>query len=173
MQPVPLARVVRSDLEESVHLGHVAVCDADGRLVAHAGDASHAVFARSCMKPLQAAVSLQAIGETQPDREVAVMCASHNGEPTHLAAVRAVLRRAGLDADVAPDPSGLSARSRRHGASPPSNPAVPQLFRQARRHAAGVRPIGLERTSTYRNRSHPLQRRVASAVRTGTGVQDP
>ncbi|HEY5858849.1 MAG TPA: asparaginase, partial [Actinomycetota bacterium] len=61
MQPVALARVVRSDLEESVHLGHVAVCDAEGRLVAHAGDASHLVFARSCMKPLQAAVSLHAI----------------------------------------------------------------------------------------------------------------
>ena len=26
-----LVRVVRSGLEESVHLGHVAVCDADGR----------------------------------------------------------------------------------------------------------------------------------------------
>ena len=94
---VPLARVVRSGLEESVHLGHVAVCDVDGRLVARAGDADREVFMRSCTKPLQAAVSLAAIGdEALPDREVAVMCASHNGEPVHLGAVRALLERAGL-----------------------------------------------------------------------------
>ena len=30
---VPLVRVVRSGLEESVHLGHVAVCDADGEVL--------------------------------------------------------------------------------------------------------------------------------------------
>ena len=58
---VPLVRVVRSGLEESVHLGHVAVCDADGRLVAAAGDPNRLVFARSSMKPLQAAVSIRRI----------------------------------------------------------------------------------------------------------------
>ena len=62
---VPIARVMRSGLEESVHLGHVAVCDADGRLVARAGDAEREVFIRSCAKPLQAAVSLAAIGDQE------------------------------------------------------------------------------------------------------------
>ena len=52
----PLVRVVRSGFRESVHLGHVAVCDADGRLVVALGDPDHRVFARSSMKPLQAAV---------------------------------------------------------------------------------------------------------------------
>ena len=60
---VPIVRVVRSGLEESVHLGHVAVCDVDGRLAARAGDADRPVFIRSCTKPLQAAVSLAAIGD--------------------------------------------------------------------------------------------------------------
>jgi L-asparaginase II len=172
VQPVPLARVVRSDLEESVHLGHVAVCDADGRLVAHAGDASHAVFSRSCMKPLQAAVSLQAIGEPQPDREVAVMCASHNGEPTHLAAVRAVLRRARVDADSLRTPESFPldpdamARARHRT----------RLFHNCSGKHAGML-LACARSGwarpTYRNRSHPLQRRVTSAVRTGTDVHDP
>ena len=49
MAAVPLVRVVRSGLEESVHLGHIAVCDANGRLVASAGDPKQPVFARSCM----------------------------------------------------------------------------------------------------------------------------
>ncbi|MEX0984986.1 MAG: asparaginase, partial [Actinomycetota bacterium] len=91
----PLARVVRSGLEESRHLGHVAVCDADGRLLAFVGDADSVVFVRSCMKPVQAAVSLAAIGEELNDAQVAIMCASHNGEPVHVRAVRSVLRRGG------------------------------------------------------------------------------
>jgi len=73
---VPIARVFRSGLEESVHLGHVAICDVEGRLLAAAGDPGRRVFARSSMKPLQAAVSLRAIGEDLPDELVAVMCAS-------------------------------------------------------------------------------------------------
>lgn len=172
VQPVPIARVVRSGLEESVHLGHVAVCDADGRLVAHAGDASHPVFARSCMKPLQAAVSLHAIDEDQPDREVAVMCSSHNGEPTHLRAVRAVLRRAGLDADALQTPLGYPldpdamARARHRT----------RLFHNCSGKHSGML-LACSRSGwtpgTYRARSHPLQRRIALAVRAGTGVKDP
>src|SRR3712207_3542802 len=90
--PVPLIRVVRSGLEESVHLGDVAVCDADGRVVAVVGDPDRTVYARSSMKPLQAAVSLSRIGGDVPDDLAAIMCASHNGEPEHVRAVRRLLR---------------------------------------------------------------------------------
>ena len=38
MGSVPIARVVRSGVVESVHLGDVAVCDATGRLLASVGD---------------------------------------------------------------------------------------------------------------------------------------
>src|SRR5437773_576516 len=77
MPPVPLVRVIRSGLEESVHAGDVAVVDPDGRLVAFAGEPDRLLFARSCMKPLQATVSLSLAPFDFPDREVAVMCASH------------------------------------------------------------------------------------------------
>jgi L-asparaginase II len=70
---VPLVQVVRSGLVESIHLGDVAVCDADGRLIASVGDPDHVAFGRSCMKPVQAAVSLAAIDGRVPDVEVAVM----------------------------------------------------------------------------------------------------
>jgi L-asparaginase II len=46
---VPLVRVVRGGLIESIHSGHVAVCDADGTLLAWDGDPDRVVFARSCM----------------------------------------------------------------------------------------------------------------------------
>ncbi|HET6712688.1 MAG TPA: asparaginase [Actinomycetota bacterium] len=169
---VPIARVVRSGLEESVHLGHVAVCDIEGRLLARAGDPERPVFIRSCAKPLQAAVSLAAIGdEPLPDREVAVMCASHNGEPVHLGAVRALLERAGLG------PQALR--------TPPSYPLDDdEMARAQHRHAlfsdCSGKHAGMLLASTragwdpatYPRRAHPLQRRVLRAVRRATGVDD-
>ena len=169
---VPIVRVVRSGLEESVHLGHVAVCDADGRLVASAGDAAQPVFIRSCAKPLQAAVSLRAIGDAAlPDREVAVMCASHNGEPVHLGAVRAILERAGLG------PEALR--------TPPSFPLDPdEMARAQHRHPlfsdcsgkhAGMLLACVRSgwdVGSYTRRSHPLQRRVLRAVERATGRDD-
>jgi L-asparaginase II len=96
MGSVPLARVIRSGVEESVHRGDVAVAGVDGRLLASAGNPERIVFARSAMKPLQASVSLSFMTFGPTDAEVAVMCASHNGEPAHLDAVRSLLGRAGV-----------------------------------------------------------------------------
>ena len=166
---VPLVRVVRSGLEESVHLGHVAVCDAEGRVVAYAGDPHRPVFARSAMKPLQAAVSLRAIGGELPDEQVAVMCASHNGEAVHVRTVRRLLRTAGL---------GVSALR-----NPPGWPLDPQSMANAERprrvlhncsgkHAgmvAACARAGWDRDA-YPEPGHPLQRRVLRAVLRGTDL---
>jgi L-asparaginase II len=169
---VPLVRAVRSGLEESVHLGHVAVCDADGRLVASAGDPRHLVFARSCMKPLQAAVSLAAIGDLPlTDREIAVMCSSHNAEPIHLGAVRALLRRAGLGPSALQTPPAWPLDEQEMARAQHRNP---QFHDCSGKHAgmllACVR-AGWD-TTTYLQRSHPLQRRVLRAVQRGTGEED-
>jgi L-asparaginase II len=168
---VPLVRVVRSGVTESIHLGHVAVCDPSGRLLASAGDPDRLLFSRSSMKPLQAAVSLRRIGEPLPQDLVAIMCASHNGEPMHVRTVRRLLRSGGL--------------SERHLGCPPDLPMAPH----ARREVTGPRRIyhncsgkhagmllasdrsGLELQS-YLRPSHPLQREIVRAVRTATGV-DP
>jgi L-asparaginase II len=96
-----LVRVIRSGIEESVHAGSVAVADHRGELVAFAGEPDRVTFARSAMKPLQAAVSVTLAGdEDLPDTEVAVMSASHNGEPVHLRAVHSILERANLTAEA-------------------------------------------------------------------------
>ena len=171
MGAAPLVRIVRSGVEESVHLGHVAVCDVDGRLLASAGEPGQPFFLRSCAKPIQAAVSLAAIGRELPDDVVAVLCASHNGEPAHLRAVRKVLRLAGLDEGALRTPPGLpldAAAARR--ARAPS----PLLHNCSGKHAgmllASVSagwPI-----ESYRRRTHPLQRRVSSTMRAVAG-SDP
>ena len=108
--PAPLVRIVRSGLEESVHHGHVAVCDVDGRILAAVGDPRRRVFARSSMKPLQAAVSLRRIDDPIAEDLVAIACASHNGEPDHVRAVRRLLRAGGLTEAAIRCPPALPSR---------------------------------------------------------------
>jgi L-asparaginase II len=168
---VPLVRVARGGLTESIHTGHVVVCDADGTVIASAGDPDRMVFARSCMKPLQAAVSLFAIDEPLPDREAAVIAASHNGEPVHVGTVRAVLERAGLDAEALRNPPGWPLDAETMAASQHKHKL---LHNCSGKHAgmllacvrAGWDP------ATYLRVSHPLQRRVTRAVRRATGLED-
>jgi L-asparaginase II len=100
--PAHLATTRRGAGLEAVVRGHVAVVDADGRLLGAAGDAEAPTTLRSCVKPLQALPfvrrAVAAIGAG--DADIAVACASHQGEPVHVAAVRALLARAGLDEDA-------------------------------------------------------------------------
>ena len=169
MGVVPLVRVVRGGLTESIHTGHVAVCDADGTLIASAGDPDRMIFARSCMKPLQAAVSLSAIDEPLPDREVAVIAASHNGEPVHVGTVRAVLERAGLDADALRNPPGWPLDAESMAASQHKHKL---LHNCSGKHAGMV--LACIRAGwdpgTYLRASHPLQRRVTRSVQRATGL---
>ncbi len=96
----PLVRVERGGVEEGIHLGHVAVVDADGRVHASLGDPQHVTYFRSCAKPFQAIGSLgtgiAASYELGADH-VAIMAASHNGEPRHVEIVRDLLRRARIE----------------------------------------------------------------------------
>lgn len=171
MRPsVPLVRVVRSGLQESVHLGDVAVCDRFGRLVASAGEAARPVFARSCMKPIQAAVSMRAIAEELPPREVAIMCSSHNGEPEHVRVVLALLRRAGLSAASlrCPPSYPLDAASMARSREP-----RPELSDCSGKHAGmllACRRAGWDPES-YPRRGHPLQRRIQRAVLHASGLE--
>ena len=168
--PAPLVRVVRSGLQESLHLGDVAVCDAAGRLVASAGDPSRRLFIRSSAKPVQAAVSLDAIGTDEgiPDRLVAIMCGSHNGEPVQIRAVRDVLGHGGLAVgDLRTPPAWPS--------DPPSARRLTRpapLYHNCSGKHAGMLFASTRRgwpLETYRRRSHPLQRRVLAAVHLLTG----
>ena len=95
-----LAEVERSGFVESRHLGVVAVADADGRLLATAGDPGLVVYLRSCAKPFQA-LAVRSLGVEAElglgQVALAGACGSHNGEPDHVASVRKVLEAAGLD----------------------------------------------------------------------------
>ncbi len=99
MNPI-LVDVMRGGALESVHRGALAVLDAAGALRASAGDIDRPVFPRSAVKVLQA-LPLVASGAADAlglgDAELALACASHNGEEIHTQAVAGMLAKAGLD----------------------------------------------------------------------------
>ncbi len=169
--PVVLARVVRSGLEESVHLGDVAVVDADGRVVASAGDPERPLYARSSMKPLQATVSLSFTPFEFDDREVAVMCASHNAEPIHVETVRSLLRRAGVSEDSLQTPPARPWDDESLVADPKRRPINSDCSGKHGGMLAACRAQGWPAAS-YRDPGHPLQRAVLETVLAAAGVED-
>ena len=95
-----VAKVYRGDLVDMTHLGHVAVVDTTGRLLYSAGDPKRVTYVRSSAKPIQALVALEsgAVDHYALDeRELSLLCASHNGERFHTDAVQSILIKAGLD----------------------------------------------------------------------------
>jgi L-asparaginase II len=167
-----LVRVVRSGLVESVHGGSVAVCDAEGRLVAHLGDPGHQVFSRSSMKPLQAAVSLRRFAEPGlvPDELLAVMCASHNGEPVHVRTVRRLLRRGDVPESALGCPPDLPMRRADRAQAARPRRVVHNCSGKHAGMLVACSDSGLD-LDTYLRPTHPLQRGVARAVRRATGVE--
>ncbi len=102
MNPV-LVEAWRGNAVESFHRGSVAVVDADGALVASLGDIDRPVFPRSAVKLLQSLLLVESGAADRfglNDEELALACASHNGEPAHTRTAAAVLAKAGLDESV-------------------------------------------------------------------------
>ncbi|QTE29211.1 asparaginase [Pengzhenrongella sicca] len=170
---VPLARVVRGDLVESVHAGHLVVLAPDGRVRVALGDPDAVIWARSSLKPLQASAMLRA-GLDLDGADLALACASHSGEPGHLAGVRAILAGVGLtEADLqnTPDvPLGLAAAFdwQRAGLGPTS-----LTQNCSGKHAAMLATcvaLGWSR-SDYLEPAHPLQRAVRAEIEALTGIR--
>lgn len=97
-----LVEVTRGDMVESLHRGAYAVCDTRGRVLLSAGDVERPVYPRSAIKPLQA-LALVESGAAEAlavsDAELALACASHDGEPLHAEAAVHWLQRLGLSVE--------------------------------------------------------------------------
>lgn len=95
--------MTRGGRVESIHYGAVAVVDAQGHLIAHAGDPDLVTYLRSSAKPFQLLPLIES-GEAErfgfSDKELAVMAASHSGEPRHVEAVRGILDKISLAEDA-------------------------------------------------------------------------
>jgi L-asparaginase II len=99
---VPAVATWRGTRVESVHSIAACIADPGGEIVLRLGTVETTVFLRSAAKPFIAAAAVRAgvlerfgFGE----RELALMCASHNGEPAHVELVAAMLERIGASPD--------------------------------------------------------------------------
>ena len=105
MKLVPLVATTRGYpstgyATENLHLGSVAVVDTAGKLLWSAGDPDFMTFTRSALKPFQALPFLLADGPARlglTSAELALLCASHSGEPSHIAKVESILAKADCD----------------------------------------------------------------------------
>ena len=165
-----LVEVIRGDGVESVHRGAAAIVDARGHLVAAWGEVNEPIFPRSAVKPIQALPLIEtgaAAHYNLSEQEIALACASHNGESQHVVIVERWLHRLGLT------PQTLECGCQ----TPMDEQAAVQLL------AAHQRPTALhnncsgkhagflttalhlgERTEGYIQAEHPVQRRVAATL---------
>jgi L-asparaginase II len=166
--------VTRGGRVESVH--EVAVAVADGVSLACAGSADAPVFVRSAIKPFQA-LPLVADGVADrfglTDPELAVCCASHSGEPEHVAAALSILTRAGLGPDdlaCGPHPPFAVASAR---ALEAAGMAPGRVHNNCSGKHAGMLALARAHgwtTAGYHERGHPVQDRIAAELARWTGV---
>ncbi len=163
---------------ESRHRVHAAVVGDDDLLIAGAHDVDVVSSWRSCAKPFQVLPLLEsgAFDDLHwGDDQLALACASHGGEPEHVALAQGMLSDIGLEeGDLACGPHDpLSSRGmkllRESGARLTrlhNNCSGKHAAMLARAHAAGWHTYGYER------REHPVQRCCLQAVAAWSGVAE-
>ena len=92
-------RVTRGDLTESIHVAFGTAVDKNGQVFFSTGDPHYLTCIRSSLKPFQAAASIKsgAIDSANfCDKEIALMCASHQGEKDHINTAKSMLEKLNL-----------------------------------------------------------------------------
>jgi L-asparaginase II len=168
--------VTRGDVVESTHRVHAAVIGADEVLVGAARDPQLVTMWRSCAKFFQVMPFLASGGFDQSkwgNEELALACASHGGEPEHLAIAARMLASLGLEeGDLACGPheplATRGAKLWRESGQPltrlHNNCSGKHAAMLARARAAGWATRG------YEQPDHPVQRSCLGEVSAWTGV---
>jgi L-asparaginase II len=166
-----LVEVRRGSVVESFHRGAIVAVEPSGSVAAQLGDSDFVTSTRSTIKPFQA-IPFVTTGAADhfgiSERELALACASHEGESFHVETVAGMLTRAGLDESAL-----------RCGAHPPYNAdAARQLekegmpFTQLHNNCSG-KHTGMLLTAVYRGLplenyyepEHPVQTEILAVVR--------
>ena len=173
-----LVEVRRGAIVESWHRGAIVVADPGGRIITHLGDDALITSTRSTIKPIQAIpfiTSGAADHFSVDERELAVVCGSHEGEQIHTETVAGMLARAGLDESAL-----------RCGAQAPYNAETArkledagQPFTQLHNNCSGkhtgmlmtaiLRELALD---DYVSAEHPVQREIVSTFARMAGLEE-
>jgi L-asparaginase II len=167
-----LAIVRRSGLIESRHFGSLVAVGPDGTPIVELGRPDATILPRSTVKPLQALACLTA-GAPLTGEELAIAAGSHTGEDAHVAVVRRLLDRAGLDGSALACPVDR----------PEDEATFEALLRRGEgrssvrmncsgKHAAMLLASAVNGWSTedYLDPGHPLQQHVLATMAEYTGV---
>lgn len=169
--------VLRGDIAESRHQVRCVAVDGAGAVAAATPDADRVTSFRSAAKPFQLLPFVErghadrlGFGE----RELAIMAASHSGSREHVALVRALLARIGLDASHLAcgyhDP--MDAESLEDVRRDPSQKGP--LYNNCSGKHAGMLAFALAEgwpVAGYERRDHPLQQLLLRTVAECCGVR--
>ncbi|MBO0906355.1 asparaginase [Jiella sonneratiae] len=170
-----LVEVTRGERVESFHRGAYALVDAEGKLVAAAGDVDWPIFPRSAVKLLQAIPLVETGAAARyglDDGDLALACASHSGEPAHVSRAGAMLAKAGLDKEALecgshwPGEADVARDMVRRGETP-----CPLHNNCSGKHAGFLLAAVHrgEETAGYVGPNHPVQLRAKAVIEDLTG----
>jgi len=164
-----LLEVVRNEMVESVHLGHLLILGYDGEEVLKIGDIDQLIYPRSAVKSLQASAMLRA-GLKVNGPQLALACASHAGSAAHLEVALSTLASVGLNESAlrnTPDkPLGATERAAWGDKAPTSLAA-----NCSGKHSAMVATCATNGwdLATYKSPEHPLQIAIRKEFETLSG----
>ena len=157
-----LLEVVRNEMVESIHNGHLLILDSSGNDLLKLGDVDELIYPRSAVKSLQASAMLRA-GLKLTGPQLALACASHAGSQDHLDVALSILRSAGVDENAlrnTPDKPLDPKERAAWGDKAPTSLAA----NCSGKHSAMVATCvanGWDLES-YKKADHPLQRAIAA-----------
>lgn len=166
IEGIPFVEATRGQTVESVHRVAACALDARAEVIYAAGEIDVPVFLRSTAKPFIAAAVLAAGARERfglETSEIAVMAASHSGEPFHVHAVRSILQKIGMDEGALQCGAHAPYNARAAADIESAGVAYGAVHNNCSGKHAGIlalcRAIGAD-PATYLDPSHPAQQRI-------------
>ncbi|MPZ73525.1 MAG: asparaginase [Nitriliruptorales bacterium] len=168
-----MVRVVRNGITESVHTGHVVVCEAGGQVVASLGDPERLTFVRSAAKPFQALAVLEVLdgARTALDSDsLAIACASHEGNGEQQIQAARLLAEAGLDESALQCPPALPRDLQTACEQRWPDPLAHNCSGKHASFLLATVTMGADH-ATYLDAAHPFQRLLAERLAAACSTQ--
>lgn len=149
-------QLLREGIVESIHRITAVVSDARGRVLSLAGNVEASTFIRSSLKPFQA-IAVISTGAMERynlnDKDLAIICGSHQGTVEHARQVFNILWRCDIEANALQCPIPKEKESR--------------LQHNCSGKHAGMLAVSQQRhfpLDNYLHRSHPIQKLIINKV---------